>query len=77
MYFFIFTIIGFITALFLAALTYILIMGIFWIFIFGDDPWPIWAQRLQEVYSLFVLIAVLLSSMYLGYRNKKIIVLKL
>jgi len=41
--------------------------GVFWIFIFGDNPWPAYAEKLLPVLFIFVFLAVWLTSLITGY----------
>lgn len=49
----------------------IIVMGaaMFWLFIFGDDPWPAWAENLLVVIAYGIGVAVLVVAVRAGWRR--------
>ena len=62
-------ILGVMTGLFLSVMLY----GIFWLFIFGDDKWPSYAYPLIYVIITIVFLVIACVFVYLGvkYGSKK------
>ena len=43
------------------------VAGVFWLFIFGDDPWPAAAQTLISILFVLVFLVLWLGFILLGY----------
>lgn len=50
---------------------FIIVMGAaaFWLLIFGDDPWPGWAETALVAVAYCAGLGVCLSAPYLGWRK--------
>ena len=60
-------IIGFIVSFGLFAL----IAGVFWLFIFGDSPWPSWSFQLLNLLRVFTFAVFFIGSILLGIKRVK------
>ena len=43
--------------------------GVFWLWVFGDDPWPGWAERALTGGAFVSGLAVLTGFVVVGYRR--------
>ncbi len=58
-------ILGIMAALFLSVMLY----GVFWLFIFGDDKWPSYAYPLIYVIITIVFLGIVCGFVYLGIKH--------
>jgi hypothetical protein len=60
-----------IPGLFVAGIISILLfgglMGLLWTFVFGDNPWPSYVERLTAVFFILTVLTLWLASIGLGY----------
>ena len=47
------------------------LFGLAWIFVFGDNPWPSWAQKVFPLLFIFTFLSLFLGSVSVGYRYGK------
>ena len=45
--------------------------GVFWLWVFGDDPWPSWAERTLITSAFVSGLAVLTGFVVVGYRRNR------
>ena len=44
-------------------------LGMMWIFVFGDNPWPDWSNILVAMVFMGVVLACVATGGWLGYRH--------
>jgi hypothetical protein len=58
---------GLLVAGLIAIVVFAGVMGILWLYVFGDDPWPASTEQIVSVLFGFMVIAVWLTSIVAGY----------
>ncbi|MBI4824865.1 MAG: hypothetical protein HY807_00380 [Nitrospirae bacterium] len=60
---------GFFVSLIVSTIVFGGAAGIFWIFIFGDDPWPAYAEKLLSILLILGFLALWTASIVIGYKT--------
>jgi len=69
LYILMFSLPGFLASLMISIVLSASIAGIFWLFVFGDDPWPVSADRTLAIIFIFSLLVLWGAFQYLAYRT--------
>lgn len=64
-----FGLLGLVVAFIAAMATVALFAGIFWLFIYGDNPWPNWSDYFLGSVALIVFLSVWLLAIYAGFQR--------
>ncbi len=64
-------VVGALIGLMLTASVIVMGAGAFWLFIFGDDPWPPWAENGLVLASLALGVAVFAAALRLGWHHTR------
>jgi len=58
---------GILISFVLAGLVLVMQTGVFWIFLFGDDPWPLWTELVQKTSFILVFFISFIVILKTGY----------
>lgn len=67
LYSLIFGIPGFFVSVFISSIIFGGIAGVLWLFVFGDNPWPAYADTLLAILFVLVFLTVWLATITLGF----------
>jgi len=45
----------------------VLTLGVFWIFLFGDNPWPPFAEKILFIIMIFIFLIAWATFLYIGF----------
>jgi len=62
---------GFFIALIIAFVLTGITAGLFWSFVFGDNPWPAWTEKLLPTWFALVFLFVWTALIMIGYQTGK------
>ena len=72
-YFKLFGVPGFLVSLIVAFIIFGFVAGFFWLYVYGDEPWPASAEQLLTILVVACFLALWAISLVIGFvtRNKK------
>ena len=64
---------GFLVSLIVAFIIFGFVAGFFWLYVYGDEPWPASAEQLLTILFIACFLALWAISLVIGFvtRNKK------
>jgi len=70
-YILIYAIYGFLAGMILSLVFVAVTAGIFWLFIFGDNPWPAWSQTAMLIVFYTTLVATIAGGIFFGVKRTR------